>query len=427
MKNADYFKNKKITIVGLGRSGLACANLLCDLGAQISITETQDNALTRSNASKLNSENIIFELGRHSPEFIGERDLVVVSPGVSDTALPVVWAKQFKIPIISEIEVGGILCPATIIAITGTNGKTTVTTLVAKLLEKKFKRVFICGNIGTPFCAELNKMSEDDFVSLEVSSFQLEKIQTFKPKIAVMLNFSRNHLDRYPNLADYLAAKKRIFMNQDESDYLVLNDTDSTLRELAKEAKSKVIYFSDREGLNLNQAASLSVASILGIDKELVLDVFREFKGIEHRLEFVAEINKVKFINDSKATTVDSTSWALKNINEPIVLIAGGRDKGNDYSVILNLMQKKVKEVILIGEAKEKMKDAWAKFLSLDESNSLEEAVGLAFSKADKGDCVLLSPMCASFDMFSDYEARGRAFKKGVFNLGREQWSAISD
>lgn len=421
MRNTDYFKYKKITVVGLGRSGLACANLLCDLGAKVSITDNQDNVSTRSNASRLKAKNIAWELGRHTPEFIRDKDLLVVSPGVSDDTLPIAWAKQFKIPIISEIEVGGILCPATIIAITGTNGKTTVTTLIGKILEKKFKKAFVLGNIGTPFCAELNKMTEDDFVSLEVSSFQLEKIQAFKPKIAVMLNFSRNHLDRYTALKDYLEAKKRIFINQDESDYLVLNYADPTIRELAKEAKSRVVYFSDKEDMNPNQAASLAVASILGIDKEMALNVFKEFKGIEHRLEDVAEINKVKFINDSKATTVDSASWALKNIAQPIILIAGGRDKGCDYSEILDLMQKKVKAVILIGEAKEKMKDTWARYLSLQESSSLEEAVMLAFDKAKSGDCVLLSPMCASFDMFSDYEARGRVFKKAVYDLVKKQ------
>jgi len=417
MINADSFKNKKITIIGLARSGLACADLLSDLGAGVSVTDNNDSELTRQSLSKLKSKNIKSELGRHTQEFIRGRDLVVVSPGIPDNAPPVVWSKEFKIPIISEIEVAAILCPATVIAVTGTNGKTTVTTLIGKILQARGERVFVCGNIGNPFSGEVSKMKEDDFASLEVSSFQLEKIQAFKPKISVILNFSRNHLDRYKDMREYLEAKKRIFMNQDKDDFLVLNYQDPIRGELAKEAKAKVVYFSEDEDLNPNQSAVLAVASILGIGRELALNVFREFKGIEHRMEYFTEINNVKFINDSKATTVDSTIWALKNISCPVILIAGGRDKGSDYRPILDLIQKKVRDVILIGEAKEKIKDVLTGFLPIDETQSLEEAVNAAFYKANSGDCVLLSPMCSSFDMFSNYEERGNCFKRAVQEL----------
>ena len=417
MINTDSFKNKKITIVGLAKSGLACADLLSDLGAGVSVTDNNDSELTRQSLSKLKSKNIKSELGRHTQEFIRGRDLVVVSPGIPDNASPVIWSKEFKIPIISEIEVAAILCPATVIAVTGTNGKTTVTTLIGKILQARGERVFVCGNIGNPFSGEVSKMKEDDFVSLEVSSFQLEKIQAFKPKISVILNFSRNHLDRYKDMREYLKAKKRIFMNQDKDDYLVLNYQDPIRGELAKEAKAKVVYFSQDEDLNPNQSAVLAVASILGIGRELALNVFREFKGIEHRMEYFTEINNVKFINDSKATTVDSTIWALKNISCPVILIAGGRDKGSDYRPILDLIQKKVRDVILIGEAKEKIKDVLTGFLPIDEAQSLEEAVNAAFYKANSGDCVLLSPMCSSFDMFSNYEERGNCFKRAVQEL----------
>lgn len=417
MRNTDYFKDKKITIVGLARSGLAAAFLLYDLGAQVSVTDNQDNEFVWRNRAKLKAKNIEIELGRHSPEFIRDRDLIVVSPGVTNTSAPIIWAQNYKIPIISEIEVGWILCPATIIAVTGTNGKTTVTTLIGKILEASGKRVFVLGNIGNPFCAELHKIQADDFVSLEVSSFQLERIQKFKPKISVILNFSHNHLDRYRDIQEYLQAKKRIFMNQDKEDYLVLNFQDPVVKELAKETKSKVVYFCKTGDLNLNQAATLAVGSILGIDKSISLNVFKEFKGIEHRLEYVAEINNIKFINDSKSTTVDSTAWALKNILEPVILIAGGRDKGNDYSLLLDLVRKKVKEIILIGEAKEKIKDAFKEISMIKEAPNIEEAVKLAYACAKSGDCALLSPMCSSFDMFSDYEERGRRFKEAVYNL----------
>jgi len=445
MINKDYFKNKKVTIVGLARSGFACANLLSDLGAQVSVTDSQDNDSTRSNAIKL--KDIKVELGRHSQGLIRNRDLLVVSPGVSDDALPISWAKEFNIPIISEIEVAWILCPATVIAVTGTNGKTTVATLIGRILEAAGERVFVCGNIGNPFCGELPKIEKDAFVSLEVSSFQLERIQNFKPKISIILNFTSDHLDRYSDVLEYLKAKKRIFMNQDKSDYLVLNQEDRMLKDLAKETQANVVYFygtgkyktlshttakiaeshlpeaisCQTPNLNPNFAASLAVGSILGIDKELCLGVFNKFDGLEHRLEYVAELNNIKFINDSKCTNIDSAIWAFKNILRPIVLIAGGRDKGSDYSLILDLMQSKVKEVILIGEAKKKIENAWAEFLSIHEASSLEEAVKTAFSLAKAGDCVLLSPMCSSFDMFSNYEERGRIFKKAVYDLIRNK------
>jgi UDP-N-acetylmuramoylalanine--D-glutamate ligase len=418
MRSPDYWKNKRVCIIGLARSGLACASLLSELGAYVSVTDNQRNHTTVTNAAYLESQkNIKIELGQHSPEFIKGHDLVIVSPGVPDSASPIIWAKQSGISLISEIELAGSLCPATVIAVTGTNGKTTVTTLIGKILEAKGRKVFVCGNIGTPFSEEVPKMSDSDFVSLEISSFQLEKILTFKPKIAVILNFSRNHLDRYREMPEYLEAKKRIFMNQDESDYLVLNFDDPQVKELGKNTPAKVIYFSVKEGLNPNQAAVLAVGSLLGIEKELCLRTFREFKGVEHRLELVTEIDGIKFINDSKATTVDSTIWALENLTQPVILIAGGREKGNDYKLISGLMQKKVKELILIGETKEKIKAALGDILSVQEAITLEEAVSKAYSKATRGCCILFSPMCKSFDMFSDYEDRGRSFKQAVYAL----------
>jgi len=419
MRNTGHYKNKKVVVVGLARSGLASANLLYDLGADVSITDNQDTDITRLNTAKLKSKNIKVELGKHTQEFIKNKDLLIISPGVPSDASPIIWAKDFRIPIISEIELAWDLCPGTIIAVTGSNGKTTVTTLIGRILELQGKRAFVCGNIGNPFSGEVDKITEDDFVSLEVSSFQLEHIVEFKPKISVLLNFAINHLDRYRNMQEYLEAKKRIFMNQDRSDYLVLNCNDYVLRKLTKETKAQVVNFMQTKSLNPNQAAVRCVGSILGIDDSLVSRVLLDFKGIEHRLEFVTEINDIKFINDSKATTADSAVWALENIDSPIVLIAGGKHKGVDYSAILNLARKKVKQVILIGEAKEKIAKALEGFLSIDEAASLEEAVYKAYQKAKAGDSVLLSPMCSSFDMFSNYEERGNVFKNAVYNLAK--------
>jgi UDP-N-acetylmuramoylalanine--D-glutamate ligase len=421
MRNTDYFKDKEVIIVGLARSGLACANLLYDLGARVSVTDNKDCDATRLNASRLKSKNIKVELGQHTQDFLKDKELLVVSPGVPNEALPVSWAKQSEIPVISEIELAWILCPATVIAVTGSNGKTTVTTLIGKILEAGGRNVFVCGNIGNPFAGEVEKMREADYVSLEVSSFQLENIQKFRPKIAVMLNFSANHLDRYKNIQEYLDAKKRIFMNQDKTDYLVLNYNDPVLKKIAKETKARIIPFSKEKSFNPNQSAVLAVGSLLGIERKLILDVFKEFKGIEHRMEYVAEINNIKFINDSKSTTVDSARWALENIDNPVVLIAGGKHKGVDYSVILDLARKKVRSVILIGEAKEKIKSAFGESLSTEEALSLEEATEKAYRKAKSGDCVLFSPMCSSFDMFSDYEERGRVFKKAVYDLAKKR------
>jgi UDP-N-acetylmuramoylalanine--D-glutamate ligase len=292
--------------------------------------------------------------------------------------------------------------------------------LIGKILEASGRRVFVCGNIGNPFSQEIEKMKEDDFVSLEVSSFQLEHIIKFKPKISVILNFSANHLDRYKNMQEYLAAKKKIFLNQDETDYLVLNREDPTLRQLAQEANAKAVYFTQAQGINPNQAAVSAVGSILGIGQDLISGVFRDFKGIEHRLEFVAEVNNIKFINDSKATTVESVIWALENIHNPILLIAGGKHKGLDYSVILDLVRSKVKNVVLIGEAREKIKVAFRGFSAIEEADTLEDAVSKAFLKASPGDCVVFSPMCSSFDMFTDYEERGNVFKKAVYELAKK-------
>ena len=417
MRNKGNFKDKKILIAGFARSGLACANLLYDLGAEVFVTDNQDTEATRANLNQLKSKNIKVELGAHSPEFVRGKDLVIISPGVPNAALPITWAIDAGIPVISEIELAWILCPAEVIAITGTNGKTTVTTLIGKILEAAGKKVFTCGNIGKPFCLEVEKMREGDYVSLEVSSFQLENIDTFKPKISVILNLSRNHLDRYDGMVDYLAAKKRIFKNQNTSDYLVLNYDDPQIGELSKEAEAKISYFRKEEGLNPNQSAVLEVASILGINKELVMRVFAEFKGVEHRLEEVAKINGVKFINDSKSTTTEATVWALNNLNEPLILICGGREKGNDYSAVLELAAKKVKAAILIGEAREKIKKAFGGVIKLEEAASLKEAVEKAQGLARPGDCVLFSPMCKSFDMFSNYEERGRIFKDLVSKL----------
>lgn len=421
MPNNAYFKNKKITIVGLARSGVACANLLYRSGAIVSVTDIKDDPQSRQARAALCSSAIKVELGRHSRDLIEQADLVVISPGVPMNSLCVNWAREFNKLLISEIEVASILCPAQIIAVTGSNGKTTVTTLIGKILAASRKKVFVCGNIGNPFCAEVEKMQKSDFVVLEVSSFQLETIKDFKPKLAVILNLTPNHLDRYNNIQEYLEAKKRIFMNQDRNDFLVLNADDLALSAAAPCAKSKVVFFTKEEGLNPNQSAVIAVGRILGVELEQMQKVFREFKGIQHRMEEVAEINGVKFINDSKATTANSAIWAINSISSPIILIAGGRHKGINYRVILDAAKGKVRQAFLIGEAKDIIaSDLNGGGFPVQKVDTLKDAVTKAYRRAIPGDYVLLSPMCSSYDMFTDYEERGRAFKKIVLDLVQE-------
>jgi len=416
MVNQDYFKNKKITVIGLGRSGFASATLLDNIGAKVSVTEKNKDPEVMNYARQL-PQSIELELGGHSPKFIQNRDLIVTSPGVDERSLPLIWAREFNITVISEIECAWLLCPAKVIAITGTNGKTTATTLIGKVLEEAGFRTFILGNIGTPFSAEVSKINADDFVSLEVSSFQLETIIRFKPKISVILNFSPDHLDRYKDLSSYLEAKSRIFINQDETDYLVLNNDDPVVRDLAKKAKTRVIYFDNIMHHNSNFAAVKAVASILKIDSNICQKVFSEFSGLPHRLERIAEFQGREFINDSKATNPNATEFALRNITKSIILIAGGRDKGLDFSLIRDLVYQKIKALILIGEAKDKIKRSFKNKVPINEADNLSGAVNLAFKESRAGDCVLFSPMCSSFDMFKNYEHRGESFKEAVKEL----------
>ena len=421
MPNSEYFKNKKVTIVGAARSGVACANLLYSLGAIVSVTDIQDNSQSRQACTKLCFSEIKVELGKHSQDLIKQADLVVLSPGVPLDSLCVNWAKEFNKLLISEIEVASILCPAQIIAVTGSNGKTTVTTLIGKVLAATGKKVFVCGNIGNPFCAEVANMRSGDFVVLEVSSFQLETIKDFKPSIAIILNLTPNHLDRYNNLEEYLDAKKRIFMNQDQGDFLVLNADDPLLSTIASNLKSKVVYFTKEERFNPNQSAVIAVGRILGVDSEQMQKVFQDFKGIPHRLEEVTQINGVKFINDSKANTADSAIWAINNISSPIILICGGRHKGIDYRVILDAAKDKIIHAFLIGEAKDIIaSDLNGGGFAIEKVDTLKEAVTKAYDRSGPGYSVLLSPMCSSYDMFTDYEERGRAFKKIVLDLAQK-------
>ncbi|MFQ5680775.1 MAG: Mur ligase family protein, partial [Candidatus Omnitrophota bacterium] len=319
--------DKKVVVVGLGRSGRAAATLLKRLGHDVVVSEIEDSPRTRGICGELGRQGVGCELGRHSPQMFGGAGLIVVSPGARADLACLQYAREKGIRVIPEIELAASLCPAKIIAVTGTNGKSTTVSLIGAALRGGGKKAHICGNIGNPFSGEIGNIGRDDIVCLEVSSFQLQTIDKFKPYVAVILNISPNHLNRHRDIGEYFVAKKRIFANQDRRDWLVLNKGDLRLAGLGCGIRPQIKFFPDDlringVTLNANQAAALSVAEVFGVSGEGCLEAFRDFGGLEHRLEFVANIRGVDFVNDSKSTTVASLGWALRKISRPIVLIA---------------------------------------------------------------------------------------------------------
>lgn len=425
-------EGKKITVVGAKRSGMALARLIVRLKGLARISDQgSEDALPEDFRNWAGSNNVAFEFGGHSEAFIADSDMIVLSPGVSYFSECAEWAKGARIPVVGEIEFAAQYCPCPIIAVTGSNGKTTVSTLISKVLEQAGKANRLCGNVGSPFSDYVLDLQGTEYVVLEVSSFQMESVHDnaalgdseaalglkgFKPAVAIILNFSQNHLDRHKDMDEYFGAKKRIAINQDEGDYLVLNAKDDISKTIS--ANAQVVHFNQGDhDANPNHSAVLSVAHILGIDPSLCQQVFSEFEGVEHRLEKVRMLDGVEFINDSKATTAQSALWALNSINRPVVMICGGRDKNIDFSILSDAVRAKVKHMYVIGEARPKIREAFGDVIDLDECDGLEEAVEKAKSCASQGDCVLLSPMCASFDMFTDFEERGKVFKSLVNEL----------
>ncbi len=405
---------KKVTIIGAARSGIAAADVVLRLGGIAKISESK--AL-----EEFSDARVIIETGGHAQAFIQDSDYVVLSPGVRLDALPVKWARERQIEVMGEVEFAFRLCPCPVVAVTGSNGKTTTSTVIAEILKAAGRRVCLCGNIGSPFSKHVLDLKPTDTVVLEISSFQLESTVHFKPQVAVWTNFSQNHLDRHKDMEEYFQAKRKIFANQDNKDFAVLNFLEPQHRKLAEQLKAKVLFFNTPDkpaGVdNPNYLAARQAAHALGLSDDICLKVFSGFKGVEHRLEFVRDLGGVDFINDSKSTTVEAGRWALQRAPKPTVMICGGLDKHLDYSPLKSLVAQKVKHMIAIGQAREIMKSTFGDVVAVDTSSSLEEAVKAARGIAKSGECVLLSPMCASFDMFKDYEHRGRCFKEIVNNL----------
>jgi len=431
----EHIKNKNITVFGLARSGIAAAKKLLSLGAKVTISEIKPaSGIDHSLLKELQKLRIDVELGGHSLKVVESAELIVVSPGIHLDIPVLEEARKKSIPVISEVELAYRLLKKPIIAVTGTNGKTTTTTLIGELLRAGGKKVAVAGNIGSPL-VEVED-SNLDLIVAEISSYQLETISSFKPWISVLLNIQPDHLERHRTMEEYMAQKARIFMNQNGDDYIVYNQDDPRVREMVKNAKAKLVGFTKdhpeiitlppseiripgRHNLE-NALASAQAAYLCGAEEGTVADVLRSFPGVEHRIEFVSRVDGVEFYNDSKATNPDSTLVALDTFEgRNIILILGGRDKGVSLDVLSSKVRQRAKRVILLGEATARFKQALEKagFGSIDLADSMDGAVRISFGSAGSGDIVLLSPACASFDMFSNFEERGKAFKQAVKSL----------
>jgi len=372
---------------------------------------------------------------------------------VEDSSPALKWAKELRVPVIGEMELGFLFCRGKIIAITGTNGKSTVTSLIGKMLEDGGLDTVVCGNIGNSLCGEIAGIKNDTWVVLEVSSFQLEKTEFFKPYIAIILNIRDDHMDRYTKSSDYFNEKLKIFRNQDKNDTLILNKDAGELKDISDKAVSNILFYSrlseangayvdgesifcratghDEEVCDINNMklkglhnvenvlASSIAARLAGVRVSSIRNTIANFTGLSHRFETVDIIDGVEYIDDSKGTTVDSTCRALESCMKPVVLIAGGKDKHSDYGVIKDIVKEKVKKIVLIGEATKAIRAALKGSVDMVEAKDMHEAVSMAHSFADKDSLVLLSPMCSSFDMFSSYKERGEVFKKAVQSLKR--------
>lgn len=461
-----YLEGKKVLVVGIARSGIAAARLLASRGAIVIANDIKHESDIRDAAEELRKLDVMLSLGAHPESLFVNADLIVLSPGVPADLPPVETARRRGIEIISEPELASRFLPGRIIGVTGSNGKTTVTTLVGELMQAAGAEVIVGGNIGTPLTSLIEKATPGTWTVAELSSFQLEMIDSLRVNVAVVTNITPDHLDRHGTFENYVRAKHRIFLNQNKDDWAVLNGQDQGVADMVTKlgVRSRKVYFSSRgpETLAGSVAGAYVQAGrvcttmmtdgdgevdVMGLDEirlpgmhnvenvmtalaatfcametgvrglPALADAIRRFKGVEHRIEFVAEISGIKFYNDSKATNVDSTVKALEAFERGIIVILGGKDKGSDYTVLAPLIRSRVKQVILIGAASDKIAEHLEGTVSMARARSMEDAVLKAMEVAAAGDVVLLAPACASFDMFDNYEHRGRVFKESVYKL----------
>ncbi|HSS99572.1 MAG TPA: UDP-N-acetylmuramoyl-L-alanine--D-glutamate ligase [Terriglobales bacterium] len=440
---------KRVLVVGLGKSGAASALFLKSRGAHVTVSDSKPSDQLQEEIPLLLDQGIAVETGGHGERTFRGQDLIVVSPGVPVNAQPLAQARALGEMVIGEIELASQFFPGTVVAITGSNGKTTTTTLAGEIATAGGIRTLVGGNIGTPAVSLVAEASLETVIVLEVSSFQLETIQTFRPKIAVILNITPDHLDRHRTFAAYVDAKARIFENQNPSDYSVLNADDPTCVELAQRTKGQVIWLSRKKEVSRgafvhdgrimyrdpksereimlvseiplkgahnveNVLAGVCVGRLLDCPADRIQEAVRSFKAVEHRIEYVATVRGVEYYNDSKATNVDATIKALESFPANIHLILGGKDKDSDYTQLNQLLRERVKQVYTIGAAAAKIESQIRDTTKIVHAETLEKAVKQASASAQPGDVVLLAPACASFDQFRNYQHRGQVFKETV-------------
>jgi UDP-N-acetylmuramoylalanine--D-glutamate ligase len=445
--------NKRVLVVGLGKSGVASALFLKSRGARVTVSDSKPEAELRDEILLLLEHGITVETGGHGDRTFRGQDLIVVSPGVPVDAPQLVQARSLGEPVIGEIELAAQFLSGPIVAITGANGKTTTTSLAGEIIAAGNFPTLVGGNIGTPAISFVDQAGPATWTVLEVSSFQLETIVTFRPRIAVILNVTPDHLDRHKTFANYVNAKARIFENQGADDFTVFNADDPAAAGLADRTHAHLFWFSRKKEIergafvrgthiyfrdgrgereivplaevplkgahNLeNVLAGVSIGCLVGCQPEQIRHAVRIFKAVEHRLEFVARVGGVDYYNDSKATNVDATVKALESFPANIHLILGGKDKGSDYTVLRDLLRQRVKRVYTIGAAATKIESQIQGAAEIEHTETLENAVRRASESAAAGDVILLAPACASFDQFQSYEHRGRVFKETVHSLG---------
>jgi UDP-N-acetylmuramoylalanine--D-glutamate ligase len=448
-------KGKRVLVVGLGKSGVASALFLESRGARVTVSDAKSEEQLRSEIPALLDRGITVETGKHGERTFRDQDLIVVSPGVPGDVSALQHARRLGIPVIGEIELTARFLQGNIVAITGSNGKTTTTTLTGEIIASGGRKTLVGGNIGTPSITFVDHSSADTWVVLEISSFQLESIETFRPHISAILNITPDHLDRHGSMENYIAAKKRIFENQAASDYAVLNADNEITRGLAEGLKPQVLWFSRqhsvergafvvggtvvyRDGVEVeimpvseialkgshnveNVLAAVAIGMAAGVEPAAIRRAVKDFHAVEHRLEYVATLRGVQYYNDSKATNVDATIKALQSFPANIHLIMGGKDKGSDYGELRELIAERVKRVYTIGAAAAKIESQIGSAVPVTSAQTLESAVRKAADLAVGGDIVLLAPACASFDQFPSYEHRGRVFKELVQSLAALQ------
>lgn len=445
---------RDILVVGLARTGLAAANFLIGKGARVCVTDLRTKDKLNDRIARLQGK-VRLVLGRHREADFTGADMIVLSPGVPSRIPPLVRARERGIPVWSEIELACRFLKGTLVGVTGTNGKTTTTTLIGEMLAESRRPHLVAGNIGVPLLDRVEDATEKTVWVVELSSFQLETTRTLHCRVAVVLNVTPDHLDRHPGFEDYWQAKRRILLNQERSDFAVFNRDEPNSRRMAEGAEARPIFFSrlarctgafsrdgkiwvrvgeeshpvmDRSRVRLkgehnleNVLAAAAASFLVGVEPEAIARACRRFAGVEHRLEWIRDLEGVSFYNDSKATNVESASKAMEALEQPLVAIMGGTNKGSDFRVLRPLVKSKVRHLVLLGEAKESLLDGLQGTAPVSEAGGLEEAVRRAFIEALPGDAVLLAPACASFDMFRNYEERGRAFKDLVSQLTGEE------